>query len=214
MSLRVATRSNPPIDQLEGWLICLRAAQLEMTSLVLLHCYGWQLIDSMAGWWYGGRGESSHWNFSKMTKCVNEWNIHMWSCKHTPTCLTTRRPKQSKTHAQHDWPVVWPTLVIDHSSTLTTLVRHWVLLHVWVWPILYREHNMYTWSEDLEHDQNMVASMTSIPTCKTFGWNEQARWMQRLTQVHRVNLSVCIQQAKLSREAPKLGAGQNFGGWL
>jgi len=74
------------------------------------------------------------------------------------------------------------------------------------------EHNTYTQSEDLVHDQNIVVRETLIPTYKICPLNDQARWVKRLTRAHKVNPNVCKHQVKLSREALKFDAGQNFGG--
>lgn len=151
-------------------------------------------------------------------KWLNVWTsekVHTWSCKHTLAWLDDKTIQTIQTHmlnmierkcgqqAWNLWLIVgrpWRHLC---DSVYDSMCERDGCLH--------SEHNMYTQIEDLEYDQNMVTSMTVTSTCKICWWNDQARWVQRLTRADWVNQSACSHQVKLSKEALKLDEGQNFG---
>lgn len=95
--------SNCLGGQHEGWLKCLRAAQLEKTSLVLLCCSGWQLIESKVGWWSSclRRVWSLELQQKWLSVCTIERRIGDYTNTHSHY-LTTKRPKPSK-HTYSTW---------------------------------------------------------------------------------------------------------------
>jgi len=138
----------------------------------------------LSRWWSDGlvvKGESGRQKFNKMTKCVNEWKIQMWSYKHTPTWLHDETTQAIQTHminmtdrrcerqARHLWLIVdrsWRCLRDSECDSVYDCDK-----------CFHSEHNKYTWSEDLEHDQNMVASMNLTLAFKHLGEiNKQGGW--------------------------------------
>lgn len=153
------------------------------------------------------------------TKRLSVWAselVHTHTCKHTPTWLEDKTTQTIQTHIlnttdrRSEWQTWRLWLIVG---------RPWRCLRDSVYDsmcerggCLRNEHNMYTRSEDLVYDHNMVASITLTSTCKSCLSNEKTRWVWRLTGARRVNPSACRRQVKLSKEVLKLDAGQNFGG--
>lgn len=103
------------------------------------------------------------------TMQTNMFNITDWQCERQVQCL---------------WLIVeWPRRCLCNIVYDSVCERD---------ECLHSEHNMYTRSEDLVYEQNMVASMTLTSTCKSCLSNEQARWVRRLTRDHWMNPSACI----------------------
>jgi len=190
----------------------------EKSNLKWLACCLYTVLgDSQSSrWWEEGpvvKGWYGRQNLSKTIfwRCIHELaNTHLHD-------LMTRWLKPSR-HTCSIWPTddasqqvrcLW-LFVGQLQQILLDSVYEFVCEHD---RCLHSEHNMYTQSGDLVNDQNMVASMTLLPTCKSCMLKNQARCTLRLTWAHRVNPSVWKNQVKLSKEALKLDVGQNFGGW-
>jgi len=126
----------------------------------LAWCFCIASSDSWSSRWQGDgpvvRGESSRQNFNKMTKCVNEWKMQMWSYKHTPTWLDDEMTQTIRTHMLNmtdqrcEWQAWNLWLIVDRpwwrlrDNECDSMCECEKCFH--------SEHNEYTRSEDLEHD--------------------------------------------------------------
>jgi len=149
--------------QHEYWLKCLRASQLERTSLVLLHCSSWQSIELKVGWWYGYQWWV--WSSELQQKWLSVWTVERCIGDHTDTHshnLMTKWQSHLDTYVKHDWmkvQVTRITLVIDHSWSRQCLHDSECDSMCECDSCFPGEHIKHIWSKYFEHNQKMVASM-------------------------------------------------------